>query len=58
MARNFKETKKMKKILLFIFTIFTGFIICSNGLAEEQKQRIEFTIVFSANVNGELEPCG
>ncbi len=58
MARNFKETEKMKEFWFFILTIVTGLLLCSSGFTQERKQQNEFTVVFSANVNGELEPCG
>ena len=48
----------MKNTLLLALAVFTGLFICSNGFGYGQKQHGEFTVVFSANLNGELEPCG
>ena len=48
----------MKEFWFLILTIVTGLLLPSSGFTQERKQQNEFTVVFSANVNGELEPCG
>jgi hypothetical protein len=47
----------MKKILfLVLLSIFLSFAAWGEGLEKRVPQ--EVTVVFSANVYGEIEPCG
>ncbi len=58
MARNFTKEKEMRRRLYFLFTLMLGFYFFSGPISADAEEGIKLALLFSANVNGELEPCG
>ena len=58
MARNFAKEKKMILKILVLFNLIVGLCVCSNAFSAASSSEVSFPILFSANVNGELESCG
>ena len=58
MARNFAKYKEMRHKLYLLFTLMFGLCIFHAPAAADTDEGVDFTLLFSANVNGELEACG
>ena len=58
MARNFAKEKEMRHQLYFLFTLLLGLHVISSPISADAEEGIKVALLFSANVNGELEPCG
>ncbi len=48
----------MRHKLYLLFTLMCGLSIFHAPAAADTDEGVNFTLLFSANVNGELEPCG
>jgi hypothetical protein len=48
----------MRHKLYLLFTLMCGLCIFHAPAAAATDEEVNFTLLFSANVNGELEPCG
>ncbi len=57
MARNFAKEKEMRHTFYLLFVLI--FWLCVfHGPSAEADDGVKFSLLFSANVNGELEACG
>lgn len=48
----------MKYTLPVMLNLFVWLSFCSSVIPATATAEVEFSILYSANVNGELEPCG
>ena len=58
MARNFAKEKEMRHELYLLFILVIGGFVFHSPAAANTEESVKFTLLFSANVNGELEACG
>jgi hypothetical protein len=58
MARNFTKEKEMIQRLSIVITLLFGLCFLAGAFPAEANEGVTFTLAFSANVNGELAPCG
>ncbi|NNF48205.1 MAG: hypothetical protein HKP44_01470 [Desulfofustis sp.] len=48
----------MRHKLCLLFTLLLGLCAFHWPVSADADDGVKFTLLFSANVNGELEPCG
>ena len=58
MARNFAKEKEMRHELYLLFILVFWGSVFHSPVAANTEENVKFTLLFSANVNGELEACG
>lgn len=58
MARNIEKQKIMILRALVFLSISFGLSVFSSAAGKDLPQATEFMLLYSANVNGELEGCG
>ncbi len=58
MARNFTEEKTIMSKILLLCTFLLHFCVGTSVVSSALPSEVNFSILYSANVNGEVEACG
>jgi hypothetical protein len=58
MARNFAKEKEMRHTFYLLFVLIFLLRVFHDPYSADADDGIKLDLLFSANINGELEPCG